>query len=138
MASPRSLAIFSADSPISNARRARSRSSSRERRVGAAFIAAAENDHQRTGKGFDGFDRGVDVGGFGIVVILHAGNFGDEFEAMFDAAKTFHSGGDGGGDGSGEIGGGAGGQNIFDVVLAAKLNVARGGRAPLPSLRGGK
>src|SRR5277367_4520957 len=46
---------------------------------------------------------------------------------MFDTAKTFYSGGDGGGDGSGEIGGGAGGQNIFDVVLAAKLNIAEAG-----------
>ncbi len=109
-----------------------------ERSVGAAFIAAAENDHQRSGKSFDGFDRGVDVGRFGIVVILHAGKFGDEFEAMFDAAKTFHAGGDGGRDGAGEVGCGTGGQNIFDIVLAAKLDVRERGRAPLPSLRGGK
>jgi len=48
----------------------------------AALVFAAENQVNVAGERFEGLDGGIDVGGFGIVVVIDAGDFGDEFEAV--------------------------------------------------------
>ena len=69
------------------------------------------------------FSGGVHVGGLGIVVKLHAGNFAGEFQAMLDAAKSFHAAGDGCGRRARKIRSRACRQNVFDVVFAAQRNL---------------
>ena len=93
-----------------------------QRSVGAAFVLAAEDDQQRRIEGGDGFERGVYVGGFRVVVKLHAADFGDVFDAMLDAGERANAIGDGGRFGSGEPRGDRRGENIFDVVIAAEGN----------------
>ena len=70
--SPSCLAIFAAAAPINSAARAFARKGSRSTVIVAAFVLAAEDDPQAAVECVDGFERGVDAGGFRIVVIADA------------------------------------------------------------------
>ena len=63
-------------------------------RVIAAFVLAAQNHQQRCRESIERLERGVHVGGLGIVEIFHAGNCGDEFDAVLHAREAAHALGD--------------------------------------------
>src|SRR5271155_2517103 len=77
--------------------------------VVAVFVFAAENDNYAAGEGFQGFQGGVHIGGFGVVVILNAGEFRHEFQAVIYSGERFYRRGDGSGRHAGEFRGGHGG-----------------------------
>ena len=59
-----------------------------------AFIFAAENHVKSARKSGNGFERGIHVGGFGVVEKLHAADFRDEFKTVLDARKAANASGD--------------------------------------------
>ena len=54
----------------------------------AAFIFAAENQVDVAGKGFQRLDRGINVGGFGIVVEINAIARSPRIQAMLDGLNS--------------------------------------------------
>ena len=92
--------------------------------VVAAFVLAAQNNQDASGKSFERLLRGVHVGGFRIVVITHPANFSDELEAMLDSSKRAHALGDGRRPRASKGRCGYGCQNVFDVVRAGQGNIA--------------
>ena len=95
----------------------------REGRVVAAFVLTSHDYEQAAGKCCDGLQGGVDVGGLGVVEKFDAGDFGDEFEPVFDAREAAYARGNGGRLGAGKKSGAGRRQNIFEIVLAAQGDV---------------
>ena len=58
--------------------------------VVAALVFASENEVNVGRKRFERFDGGVDVGGFGIVVVIDAGDFGESGNRCGPALSIFY------------------------------------------------
>ncbi len=89
-----------------------------QQRVITAFVFSAQNDQDSPGKGFQRLQRGIDVGGFRIVVIADASDFRDKFEAMLNARERADSARDGRRLGPCQARGRHRRQHIFNVVGA--------------------
>src|ERR1700744_1510463 len=59
-----------------------------ENSVIAALVFATQDEMNVGGEGCEGFDGGVDVGGLGVIVVIDAGDFGYEFEAVLDGFEV--------------------------------------------------
>ena len=59
-----------------------------EHGVVAAFVFAAENQVDVRGERFQRFDRRIDVGGFGVVVVVDAADGGDKFQPVLDRLEV--------------------------------------------------
>ena len=94
--------------------------------VVAAFVFAAENDQDVPGKCVERFQGGVDIGGLRIVVIAHAADFGDKFQAVLDAGERADAVGDRGGVRARQPGSDHRRQDIFQIVRADQRNLAAG------------
>src|SRR5882762_6370254 len=86
--------------------------------VVTAFVLSAENEVDIGRKAFQSLDGGVDVGGFGVVEVTDAGDFGDEFEAVLDSFESADSVTDFFGGASGQTGHANSGQDVFQVMRA--------------------
>ncbi len=71
----------------------------------------------------DGLGRGVHVGGFGVVVVVHAVDGGDVFQAVLNSFECFDGCANGFWGNSCEPGSAGSSQHIFHVVMAFKRNV---------------
>ena len=91
--------------------------------VVAALVLAAENHQHISGEGVQRLERGVHVGGFGIVEIFHAGNRGDELNPVLHSREAAHALRDRGGLDSHQLRGCGRGQNIFNVVISAQSDI---------------
>src|SRR5262249_43318685 len=94
-----------------------------KRSVVAAFVLAAEDHEDAAWKGIEGFEGGVDICGFGVVVVANTGNFADEFEAMLDAGEGAHAFGNCGRFGAGETACKCGSEYVFEIVGAGNWDV---------------
>ena len=92
-------------------------------RVVAAFVLAAQNHQHISRKCVERLERGVDVGGLGIVEIFHSGNRGDEFDPVLHSREGAHALRNRGRLDSRESRGSGRGQNIFNIVVSAQTNV---------------
>ena len=86
-----SPSILSAAAPISRRQNRFFAQRLLQHRVVAAFIFAAKNDQDSSRKCIQRLQRRVDIRRLGIVVVAHAVDFGDKFEAVFDTCKAADS-----------------------------------------------
>src|SRR5271156_904543 len=86
--------------------------------VVGVLVLAAENQVDTGWEGRDGFHGGIDVRGFGVVVVVDTVDVGHEFKPVFYGAKALDSNADLIGRDSGETGSADGGEDVFDIVLA--------------------
>src|SRR5277367_298199 len=86
--------------------------------VVGVFVLAAEDEVNAGREGSDSFHGGIDVSGFGVVVVVDSVDIGDEFEAVFDGTEALDSDANLLGCDSGEAGRADGGEHVLNIVLA--------------------
>ena len=96
-----------------------------EHGVVAALILATENQVQMNGgrEGFERLNGGVDIRGLGVVLIIHVGNFGHEFEPVLDRFEIPHGLADLLGLASGEHTDSNAGEHVFQIVRSSQRNL---------------
>ena len=94
-----------------------------EHRVIAAFIFAAQNNVDVRRKRLQRFHRGINVGGFGIVIERNAVDGRDQFQPVLHSAKFFYRLPHLLRRASGNHGHGDSGQHVLQIVFALELNI---------------
>ena len=84
---PIAAAILSAAAPIRRTCLTRRIIASTSGAYGRAFVLSAENDDDVAIERFDGLDRGIHIGGLGVVEELDSVHRCNKFDAMFDTAE---------------------------------------------------
>src|SRR5581483_2694008 len=90
----------------------------REHGVVAALVLAAEDHVQIGGERFQGFDGGVNVGGLGVVVVIHAGDGGDVLQPVLDRLEFPDRAANAAGLAGDDHADAGGGQHVFQIVRA--------------------
>jgi hypothetical protein len=86
------------------------------------FVLASKDEVNAAGECRDGLQRGINVGGLGVVVVLDTVDGGHEFEPVLDGLEALDGAANGFGRDSGEPGGADRRQDVFDVVRTLKRN----------------